>query len=894
MAGKIPSRAVLEEEVREVMDNVQGDVDFVNRVVQRFSEVGNSTTLEGLPLFLENGKLHHETAAKLLGELADRAKVEGTFSLEEAKEIKKLLRKRKIKQQEVEELKLEKKEEVLGSEQWDAIFAMRSELLEYPEMATAFFDTQFLEKLGDRFDERFDLLNEDVRDLRTEFEEAIKNAAADVKEYIDRGDFNDRIMNVLRLIQNRQTRQEELSKESEELLELEKNDIQKALDRLKLDNGAEMDGLRGNLDQAKEEAKDLSAKLDRQTKRAEKAEKARSLASEGHRKAEEDANDQVKALESSIQDLQKRLSQAQEAEERGATQVTRLSSDFKSLEAARDRATKQADEAKEQLESLRTSDNLEFQRLDTIILGLEGDVRKAQGAETRADGRAIGLSANLRDAETARDSATYRAEEAKKHHESLLEKKNDEIKTLDTKVQDLERELGEAQEAEKSAAGRASRLSSELKDAETARDLAAKEADEAKKTHESLYKAKCDEAEALKNKVQNLERCLSESQQKYLAEEARAVNNNNAWYEMREAMEDEKHGRIVAERELKENEEEYTAAKKYLQEQLQDETKRADEAEQRTSGLREQNQEDAVTIGDLQEHLQDETKRADETVQELSELREQQARDDNSRQELGNKVEDLRQAKDQLWDGFNILKDQRDGVTILKDNLSKQLEQSKDKAAKAEEDLATKLRKARDETAEVEKTLQVSREALQASQRKAKEDDLSSRGKIQELKGTAAKEAQTLAGVEVQRDEVQQQLSILVQTNGIRSKAISRRPVGELISILERSTVYGEDISAVDSTRTLNSSNSDLPEGTHLIADTLPGAWILLVSGIVCVFDAEDIHQVRRKPFGEITLDLKEDSGIPNQMRVLTIRKDYGKSKAEWVMELLGDKVVQG
>lgn len=540
------------------------------------------------------------------------------------------------------------------------------------------------------------------------------------------------------------------------------------------------------------------------------------------------------------------------------------------VRSSRDKAIEDAKNAQALLRSLREQMAGRFRAYNTRVLDLEKRLGEFRLARKRAIEEATKLSTDLKRAETSSGWAIKQVKEGKKVRESLSEKHTREVEALNTEIQDLKRRLeqaeGNSSEHESRAASSASacadmqkRLEDEkgrtakvqqeqqeqqMKSATTMRDL-----QEQLESEKELADANANTVLELQSELsQEKARTAKVQQEKNGQEEADAI----AIYDLQQKLENEEKSAVAN-----------VATILKLQSELSQEKARAAEAQHKKE---EQKERDAAAIQHTRNELGDEKDRADENGQQLSTLREQKVRDDSSRKELEEESAAMQREKDKLWQDFQNL-------TVEKDDLSAHLAQSKDDAAKAGDNLSTQLQKARDETAEVEKTLQASRQEAAQAGREAKEKD-------EILEEEARAGLDTLTTVKDQRNEAARQVSILVQTNCIKSKAIIGRPAYELFSILERSTQYTEDISTVDSGRVLNSNNSDLPEGTHLIADTILGAFVLLVSDVVCVFDIQDIRQIYIRRFGEITLALEEDSRIPEQMRVLCLAGRNGENKA--------------
>jgi len=846
----------MEQEVKDAMNAIKDDLPFQERVTARYEEFKHDraarTHLQQLPTLLENGEAEYRNLEERMDYFTERARFEGDTLVRDRKEFQDLVKSRETVQRELQELKLVKDEGGLDSDKWDAIEFMRSELLQYPAMATALFDTPFLAQLGQRFGDEFTRLTEDVQDIQSEIEQATNKASSQVIRYIDKGDFSRRLKKAFTAMESMQTRNLESLRQYEAELEEDKTRLQKELSELRLGNEAEIDKLSSELEAEKIGRND-------EAERADEAETDRDKAIEDAKNAQallrslrEQMAGRFRAYNTRVLDLEKRLGEFRLARKRAMEEATKLSTDLKRAETSSGWAIKQVKEGKKVRESLSEKHTREVEALNTEVQDLKRRLEQAEENSSEHESRAASSASACADMQK-------RLEDEKGRTAKVQQEQQEQQMKSATTMRDLQEQLESEKKLADANANTVLELQSELSQekARTAKAQWQEEAD-AIAIYDLQQKLENEEKSAVANVATILKLQSELSQEKARAAEAQQKKEEQkerdaaAIQHTRNELEDEKKLAVAnADTILK------------LQLELSQEKARAAEAQQEK---KEQKEKDAATIQHAHNELGDEKHRADENGQQLSTLREQKVRDDSSRKELEEESAALQREKDKLWQDFQNL-------TVEKDDLSAHLAQSKDDAAKAGDNLSTQLQKARDEIAEVEKTLQASRQEAAQASREAKEKD-------EILEEEARAGLDTLTTVKDQRNEAARQVSILVQTNCIKSKAIIGRPAYELFSILERSTQYTEDISTVDSGRILNSNNSDLPEGTHLIADTILGAFVLLVSDVVCVFDIQDIRQIYIRRFGEITLALEEDSRIPEQMRVLCLAGRNGENKA--------------
>ncbi|KAM0804799.1 hypothetical protein BDR22DRAFT_817868 [Usnea florida] len=106
------------------------------------------------------------------------------------------------------------------------------------------------------------------------------------------------------------------------------------------------------------------------------------------------------------------------------------------------------------------------------------------------------------------------------------------------------------------------------------------------------------------------------------------------------------------------------------------------------------------------------------------------------------------------------------------------------------------------------------------------------------------KEKKKLEKAMLQHQKMDAQYSLLTKLNLTKTRRILSRPIEELEAIVTRAVGFTQSTSNIEAARILDSNNTDLPEGTQLIADVSPDVFILIVSGEVEIFDKADIERV--------------------------------------------------
>ena len=131
------------------------------------------------------------------------------------------------------------------------------------------------------------------------------------------------------------------------------------------------------------------------------------------------------------------------------------------------------------------------------------------------------------------------------------------------------------------------------------------------------------------------------------------------------------------------------------------------------------------------------------------------------------------------------------------------------------------------------------------------------KNKLEKAEDQAARDRNMIAGLEAKLDEekkklekatlrhqeVDDQYSLLASLNLTKTPAISARPFEEVKAIFTRVAAFNQSTSHAAAT-ILDSTNTDLPELTQLIADVSPNVFVLIVSGKVETFDKADIQRV--------------------------------------------------
>ena len=137
---------------------------------------------------------------------------------------------------------------------------------------------------------------------------------------------------------------------------------------------------------------------------------------------------------------------------------------------------------------------------------------------------------------------------------------------------------------------------------------------------------------------------------------------------------------------------------------------------------------------------------------------------------------------------------------------------------------------------------------------------------------------------------------LLSETNCTKSTTIAEDP-DRWMKILIHARQCSEDPSTLDATRILDSTKSDLPEGTSLIADTIEGAFILLEAGRIFIFDYEDVRYAQVRVWTGIILHLGDELGVPAGLREITVQHDLRigmHAPLRWLKAFLLQKMVRG
>ena len=117
------------------------------------------------------------------------------------------------------------------------------------------------------------------------------------------------------------------------------------------------------------------------------------------------------------------------------------------------------------------------------------------------------------------------------------------------------------------------------------------------------------------------------------------------------------------------------------------------------------------------------------------------------------------------------------------------------------------------------------------------------RNKIARLETNLAGEKKDLEKAMLQQQEVNGQYSLLARLDITKTSTISSRP--DLETIIRRAVGLTQSTSDVEAASILDSTNTDLPEGTQLIADVSPNVFFMITAtGKVDIFDKADIQQV--------------------------------------------------
>jgi len=221
----MPPRAAMEKAVQDEMNNIDEGRVLVAQMSRDKVNALRGIPIQQQPVVLQNAQTEYEHGEKHQAFLQEKARMEAEISLEHNQWIINAAKRRTIVQRELQQLKLEKKEPGLQEDEQDAISTLRTEFLQHPAMATAMFDTPFLQELKQQFDANFERLEQQFEKLQHENSEATRKAVDEVKEYISNGDFNTRLTRVFRILKDEQTRALNDFRESEGRLEKEKTDL---------------------------------------------------------------------------------------------------------------------------------------------------------------------------------------------------------------------------------------------------------------------------------------------------------------------------------------------------------------------------------------------------------------------------------------------------------------------------------------------------------------------------------------------------------------------------------------------------------------------------------------------------------------------------------------------
>ena len=121
--------------------------------------------------------------------------------------------------------------------------------------------------------------------------------------------------------------------------------------------------------------------------------------------------------------------------------------------------------------------------------------------------------------------------------------------------------------------------------------------------------------------------------------------------------------------------------------------------------------------------------------------------------------------------------------------------------------------------------------------------------KLRDSEERATRYSSEIAGLETKVDKEKKKLEKAMLQHQKRdaqykTRRILSRPIEELEAIVTRAVGFTQSTSNIEAARILDSNNTDLPEGTQLIADASPDVFILIVSGEVEIFDKADIDRV--------------------------------------------------
>ena len=188
------------------MESIQDNAPTEENLKRRLADILGAEHVQLLPTIQDNGRLEKASVDKWVRYLTECTKEVSKAALEEADVIKNMPKILELMTKELDQLRLEKQEEEWQNGQWEAIYAMRAKLLQYPAMATAFFDTTFLTDLGKKFNEKFETLKENIEDVRVTSHESKRQAFEDITDYVENGEFNDRLRDAINTLMGEQDR----------------------------------------------------------------------------------------------------------------------------------------------------------------------------------------------------------------------------------------------------------------------------------------------------------------------------------------------------------------------------------------------------------------------------------------------------------------------------------------------------------------------------------------------------------------------------------------------------------------------------------------------------------------------------------------------------------------
>ena len=155
--------------------------------------------------------------------------------------------------------------------------------------------------------------------------------------------------------------------------------------------------------------------------------------------------------------------------------------------------------------------------------------------------------------------------------------------------------------------------------------------------------------------------------------------------------------------------------------------------------------------------------------------------------------------------------------------------------------------------------LQASRDSDKISAMQLELDNFRARNNL--LSTELDEEKRKLREAELRHQELHDRYSLLVGLYVTKTQTVSTRSREELSAISARAIAFTQSTSDIEPARILNSQNSDLPEGTQLIADVLVNTFIWIApSGKVHIFDKADMQYLEYTNPGKLRLVLEEVS----------------------------------